>query len=98
MYEAGLFLGFLVTEEYESVLKSADPKVLAYFIHNDGPYLQEITQENQKYLGKSIGGKIVLEELELLQENIYSLLKKLEPNYPYSQPLVILPLLSQVCS
>lgn len=82
MYSANLFLGFPVDSKYASLLDS----VKSHFILNEeGSYLQEITHHNKRYLGKMVGNLSDLSSLELLESNIYSLLKKLIPHYPYEE-------------
>jgi hypothetical protein len=94
MYNARLFLGFPKEHELNFALQKINPALLSAFIQGDENYLKEIVYEKKKYLGKYISNPADLQTLELLQENIYSLLKRLIPDYPYQNtPLSLLPIL-----
>jgi hypothetical protein len=92
MYSVKLFFGFYVNEELADELIKVNPKLLALFIQNEENYLKEIEIQNKRYIGKGIESSIDLVSLELLQANIYSLLKKILPTYPFEKsPLILLP-------
>jgi len=85
-----LFLGFPIGQDYAAKLKSANPHIIALFVQNSGDYLQEVTFKNGKYWGKFVGNIADFSELELIETNIISILKKFVPDYPYDQvPLVL---------
>lgn len=87
----GLFLGYPIEDDFAEVLESVDPQVSALFITQESSeYLQEIIHNDRRYLGKFTGEAVGSQELILLESNIYSLLKKIVPNYPYDRvPLVL---------
>ena len=89
-----LFLGFLITPSYSDLLSCLPEAVIKSFVNpSDFNYLQEIECEGRRYLGKIIENGIDLSSLELLQANIYSLLKRLVSDYPYeNQSLVLFPI------
>ncbi len=92
MYSAKLFLGLPINDELTADLDKIDPKIRALFIKEEDNYLQEIIFENTRFLGKGIYEAIELNELEMLEINIYSLLKKLVPHYSFEKsPLVLFP-------
>ncbi|MFQ5728768.1 MAG: hypothetical protein ACE5GN_00205 [Waddliaceae bacterium] len=92
MFEVQLFLGFPVDILYSQEMEKANPNVVAQFIRKEGDYLREISHNDMKFLGKEIGKIISLPQLELLEENIYSLLKKVVPEFPYEEaPLYLFP-------
>lgn len=99
MHSASLFLGFRIDEAFSEILTTIRPDLLALYIRaGQGMWLQEIEYEGQRYLGKSLGDLIDMEQLSLDASNVHSFLKKIAPNYPYQQnPLVILPLLQVEC-
>lgn len=93
MFEAQLFLGFPVDELFAQALDKVNPNVIAQFIQDEDDYLQEITHNEMKFLGKPIGKMIALPQLDLLEANIYSLLKKLVQDFPYEEvPLYLFPI------
>lgn len=85
-----LFLGFLVTPSYEEALKKIDSQLLKLFINSEKGYLNEVLFEGNKYLGKFPGEVNSLPELLLLEKNIYSILKKIAPDYPYEDSPLLL--------
>ena len=89
---ARLFLGFHLTSDYNVELNKINPDLKKLFVQNNLDYLQELMIADNQYLGKYLEKPANLSELELLEANIYSLLGKLVPDYPYSkQPLHLLP-------
>ena len=92
MFELELFLGFPVDERSRAILSKADPKFISLFIQADSSYLQEVVYQDRHYLGKFAGKINESSKLDLLSENIYSLLNKVMPDYPCQNvPLVLFP-------
>lgn len=93
MFEIDLFLGFPVDPLYQAALSKANPKIIAQFVQGSGDYLIEVLHRDMRFLGKNIGKMITLAELELLEKNIYSLLKRLVSEFPYEEtPLYLFPI------
>ncbi|CCB85666.1 MULTISPECIES: hypothetical protein [Parachlamydia] len=93
MLAAHLFLGFHVDFQFSESLSEINPEILRIFIQKEGDYLTEVYHRKKKYLGKSIEGVTDLTQLELLEEHIYSLLKKINPHYPCREfPLYLFPI------
>lgn len=92
VFDVTLFLGFPVDVAYAKALASANPQLLQLFLsagHSD--YLTEVVHGGLRYIGKSSGEMSSIAQIELLQNNIYSLLRKLTPQYPFTQvPLTLL--------
>lgn len=56
-------------------------------------YLNEFSYKGMRFLGKGLGSMISLSELELIEKNIYSLLKKVVSQFPYEEvPLYLFPI------
>lgn len=85
MLEVELFVGFPVDPLFAKELSTADPHVLNAFVQEKGEYLQEYTCDGLRYLGKHVGKNINQSELDLVETNIYSLLKKVVPEFPYDE-------------
>lgn len=84
---AQLFLGFPINALFAEKLATIPSQILKLSICD----LQEIEDKGTKYLGKYVENCIELSTLQLLEANIYSLLKRIHPEYPYATtPLVIL--------
>lgn len=83
MKEVELFFGLPIDKTLERELKEVDEAVLSIFIRPEEAYLQEATLQGKRFLGKSIGTAVDFNHLELLETNIYSLLKRILPNYPF---------------
>lgn len=92
MFQYHLYLGLLVDDSFLKELRQLPPGLHDLFIQNqDSTYLQQIEFEGKTYLGKYLGTSIETSLLDALQVNIYSLLKRLIPHYPYDQhPLLLL--------
>lgn len=91
-----LFLGFHVPAEYAGKLNRVSPEVLALFIQDNPVYLRQVVIDDVVYLGKFIGKNVEVDTLSLIQNHILSLLKKLVPEYPYSEDDLLLFPLSNV--
>jgi hypothetical protein len=92
VFDVTLFMGFPVDIAYDKALKNIDSQLVELFLHsptNHG-YLTQVCHNEIRYVGKFCGSISTLVDLDLLQENIYSILKKLTPNYHCDDiPLVL---------
>lgn len=87
-----LFLGFHVNEVFHSALDEVDEEARMFFIQDGDNYLQRVRHNGSLYLGKFLGIKSDLQCLRTIEENIYSLLTRLVPNYPCEEtPLLLFP-------
>lgn len=82
LYQATLFLGFSIDPAFQLSLKTANPHLVS-LLTSGGDYLQKFSTGGQDFLGKEISCAPNLEELESLEANLISLLKKLSPDYPF---------------
>lgn len=95
-FESHLFFGIEVDKLFKESLKKVDPNIKSFFIQKNSTYLQEYMHEGVLYLGKFIDASTTLQNLDLLEANIYSLLEKIVPNYPYEKAqLVLLPVIGE---
>ena len=85
MYEASLFVGVEVTSELKDDLKLSHQGAYKIFVNNGDEYLKECTHLEKKYLGKFLGGSIKTDSLNLMKENVESLLKRLSENFNFEQ-------------
>lgn len=92
MFSLEMFLGFPMDAAFGEALERLDPQVAALFIRDDDHYLKQVVDEDVSYLGKFVGSVCDSATLDLMEKNIYSLLKKLVPDYPYEAvPLILFP-------
>ena len=94
MESVNLFLGFPIDPTFDVALQKIDQKILALFINKSSDeYLKEVVYNDCRYIGKIAQKVTNSRSLALLESNIYSILKKLIPNYPCEEvPLVVFPL------
>jgi hypothetical protein len=90
MFEAQLFLGIKINESLSTHLAKANPNLLALLIQDESIYLQKISHQENDYIGKYVGNLVSLAQLELIELNILSLLKKICPDCPTQGFSVIL--------
>lgn len=87
-----LFLGLQVDRDLDSELSELDEQVLDVFIQEGDSYLRRVGHKGNSYLGKFIGQRSDLQSLHDLETNIYSLVARLAPKYPYEEkPLRLFP-------
>lgn len=84
-FKPRLFLGFCVDHSFEETYSKISPEKKALFVQAGDNYLQEYFFGEKLYIGKFVEGTSDVPTLELLSLNIFSLLKKLVPDYPYHQ-------------
>lgn len=94
MHHLSLFLGFCITDDFAERLNKVRPELLALYIKDgEGMWLQEVTHQGERYLGKPVGDVVEVDQLSLHESNIISFLKKIVPIYPYeTHPLVLIPM------
>lgn len=93
MIAVELFLGFPCDKEYLSLYQNLPASLVKVFVNGDSTYLQKIDTEAGSFLGKRIGKQTDVEGLKNLEENIYSLLKRLTPDHPVKETsLMIFPI------
>lgn len=85
MFEKEIFIGFPVDSLFEKELAKANQNVVAAFIQESNDYLQECLYENQRYIGKKAGANLSIAQIQLLEKNVYSLLRKIVPDFPYEE-------------
>lgn len=93
MFEIQLFLGFPVDALYAAELDKVNPNLVSQYVQESDDHLREIIQNEMRFIGKNIGKIITLPQLDLIENNIYSVLSKLVQDYPYDEtPLYIFPI------
>lgn len=90
--ELVLFLGYRLDKPLQYSMEQ-NCHIAAFFIGEQKDCLREIEYQNGRYLGKFLGKRVDLNSLELLQENIYSILKKINSDLSCKAvPLVLFPI------
>lgn len=84
MFDSELFLGFPVDPLFAVALGKTNPFAVKQFL-GGGDYLTDLTHNDMRYLGKFLGKISTLPQLELVENNVYSLLKRVVPNFPYQE-------------
>lgn len=89
-----LFFGFLVEDSFARQLALVADDLKNFIVQNEDPYLHKISHEGKVYLGKYVESELNLAALQLVETNIFSLLKKLIPDYPYrDSELFLIPII-----
>lgn len=90
MFDVDLFIGMPVNNECAEVLQ----KTSAQFISNDDKGLNEVAWNGVNYLGKKIPTGYDFREIELLEKNIQSILKKyLSEKIVQDQSICMIPII-----
>ena len=93
MFDYQLFIGFPKDPIFQQELQKANDHLMNQFINTHGEYLQEINHQGMQYLGKKVGKLATFSDITLIEANIYSILKKLVPHFPYEEtPLMLFPI------
>lgn len=96
MDQPKLFCGILLNKQLLEEFKKAPAYITSQFIKTSDPdYLSFIEYSNTPYLGKILGDDCNPDDFDHLEQNIYSLLKKIIPNVsPQENPPVLFPVSS----
>jgi hypothetical protein len=76
--------------EKARALEKINPSLRALLINNHEACLNEIEWNDRKFIGKPAGKLTDLQNLELLKNNVFSLLKKLMPSTVFSDDDILL--------
>lgn len=90
LINSSLFLGFPVDEPFLSALEKNKPDYISLFIHSGDAYLEDVQFQGVRYLGKYVNNEEPITQFELLEANIFSLLKKLAADYDFSSSNLVL--------
>ena len=95
MFESRLFLGYPIRGPFQKEYQNLNQEILDIFIQPNSVYLEKIQFNGTTYLGKYVPVISNLQSLELLEANVYILLKKLHPSFPFQDtPLTLFPISS----
>lgn len=82
MFDLKLFLGFPIDPLFEEYLHPSSTPMVKLLM-SGGDYLSPLDHGSKRYLGKFPSSCPTIEELELLEGNVISLIKKIAPRYPF---------------
>ena len=85
-----LFLGMHLDSALKEAISLNHPDFVKLFLNHTDAYLFTTIFEDQKYLGKFIDSGTSLADLQLSQNNLLSIAKKLAPNYPFNPQNTVL--------
>lgn len=86
-----LFLGYCTSPALTHALSSVDFRKVALFIQDENiQYLSEVVYAGESYVGKFADQISSIEHLTLLETNIFSILKKLIPTFPFEDSQLLL--------
>lgn len=86
--QAPLFIGFRIDPIYQNELNRIDPYLLKAQLYD----LEIVNSESQQWIGKTADAYLTLTQIEQIEQNIYSRLKKVVVDYLYDEtPLYIFP-------
>ncbi len=81
-----LFLGFPVDRLFEEELNKINPDLVKYYIKKESnDYLIDTQHQEMRFFGKNLDKIATVDEVNQLGENIYSILKKIVPDFPYME-------------
>lgn len=86
-----LFLGYCTSPDLDQALSSVDPRKVDLFIQGENAQcLSEVVYCGERYIGKFANQISSVEHLALLETNIFSILKKLVPAFPFEDVQLLL--------
>ncbi len=77
--ELSLFIGIHVDAKLQEELVKCNPHLHALFT-NGNEYLQYHEQGQKRYLGKNVSNSLTLNELDLNEQHVLSLVRRLVPS------------------
>ncbi len=81
MLSATLFLGLPIDPTLEAALSRVSPALLEQFTQGGDAYLEFFEQGDLRYLGKAVGPSLATSRIDLVRDNILSLIQRLLPKH-----------------
>lgn len=90
MFDNSILFCFKLSPDYEARLAEVPESQKNIYIQDKPDFLRYVKIRGENYLAKSICHPVTINDLELIRQHIYSVLKQLIAEYPYEQhPLTI---------
>ncbi len=83
-----LFFGCKIDSKLREALAQAKPGDKRYFEDPEAPFLRIVLVEEERWIGKVIGAGINVTEVEDIQRNVTSILRRIAPNVRHSPTAV----------
>lgn len=75
-----LFFGCKIDSKLREALAQAKPGDRRYFEDPNGEFLRVLTFEDERWIGKVMGGGVQVSDVEDIQRNVVSILRRVAPN------------------
>ena len=75
-----LFFGTKIDSKLREALAQAKPGDRRYFEDPNGEFLRVLTFEDERWIGKVMGGGVQVSDVEDIQRNVVSILRRVAPN------------------
>lgn len=75
-----LFFGCKIDSKLREALAQAKPGDRRYFEDPNGEFLRVLTFEDERWIGKVMGGGVNVSDVEDIQRNVVSILRRIAPN------------------
>jgi len=75
-----LFFGCKIDSKLREALAQAKPGDRRYFEDPNGEFLRVLTFEDERWIGKVMGGGVNVSDVEDIQRNVVSILRRVAPN------------------
>jgi len=75
-----LFFGCKIDSKLREALAQAKPGDRRYFEDPNGEFLRVLTFEDERWIGKVMGGGVQVSDVEDIQRNVISILRRVAPN------------------
>ena len=74
-----LFFGCKIDSKLREALAQAKPGDRRYFEDPNGEFLRVLTFEDERWIGKVMGGGVQVSDVEDIQRNVVSILRRIAP-------------------
>lgn len=88
MFDLTLYLAFPLDQKFDRELSRANPHLVT-LLTSGGDYLSSFEYEGRTYLGKPLSSP-TLAQLEVCENHLISLLRKLTPTYSFTEASLLL--------
>ena len=75
-----LFFGCKIDSKLREALAQAKPGDRRYFDDPNGEFLRVLSFEDERWIGKVMGGGVQVSDVEDIQRNVVSILRRIAPN------------------
>lgn len=90
MQDVHVFIGMPLEGLFLATYEAVPAQKRALFVGKDETSLREIQYQDKKYVGRFVPAMSSITDLEMIEQNVFSVLKRLTPEFHFDETPLIL--------